>query len=201
MEEKGILSLTPEISEGAAWKGERTSPGTCTLEGRRQDRGRELQVASVYSFKALLEHPHARVKQRVKSESSAQTGMEILDFGVTSIQMEAQIMARAEFPWVGASMKRKWPRTKLCRKCRLQEEPAKKSVKEQPERGLSIKAKGKRVCLVGCSLQETPMSSLVTWGRKHALIYQHGGLTRRAVVVETRKMPRVYLRMASLRLK
>lgn len=90
--------------------------------------------------------------------------MEILDFGVTGIQMEAQIMARAEFPWVGASMKRKWPRTELCRKRVLQEEPDKGSVKEQPERGLSIKTKGRTVCLVGCSLQETPMSSLVTWG-------------------------------------
>lgn len=50
MEEKGILSLTPEISDGAAWKGERTHPGMCPLEGRRRDLGRELRVASVYSF-------------------------------------------------------------------------------------------------------------------------------------------------------
>lgn len=112
-----------------------------------------------------------------------------------------KIMARAEFPWVGASTKRKWPRTKLCRKHILQEEPDKGSVKEQPERGLSIKAEGRTVCLAGCSLQETPTSSLVTWGLKHVRIHQHGGLTRRAVVVGTRKMPSVNLRMASIRLK
>lgn len=42
------------------------------------------------------------------------TGLEILDLGVTGIEMEDKGMMRAEISWAGAPVKRRWSRTELC---------------------------------------------------------------------------------------
>lgn len=55
--------MTPELSEGAAWKGEETFPGMGPFEGGGQELGREhYELFQCIKFKLLLEHPHASMK-------------------------------------------------------------------------------------------------------------------------------------------